>query len=42
MTERDPALLADFVKLRVIARERRDRRRRYLAARHRHTPPTAT
>ncbi|MYS84959.1 DEAD/DEAH box helicase [Embleya scabrispora] len=36
MTERDPALLADFVNLRVIDPERRDWRRGYLAARRRH------
>ncbi|MET7303866.1 Helicase associated domain protein [Embleya sp. NPDC005575] len=36
MTERDPALLADFVKLRVIDPERRDWRRGYLAARRWH------
>ncbi|MGW9211277.1 Helicase associated domain protein [Embleya sp. NPDC055664] len=37
MTGHDPALLADFVKLRVIDPERRDWRRGYLAARRRHT-----
>ncbi|MFI1585735.1 Helicase associated domain protein [Embleya sp. NPDC020630] len=37
MTEHDPALLADFVKLRVIDPERRDWRRGYLAARRWHT-----
>ncbi|MFF7249870.1 Helicase associated domain protein [Embleya sp. NPDC008237] len=36
MTERDPALIADFVKLRVIDPERRDWRRGYLAARRWH------
>ncbi|WP_331738154.1 Helicase associated domain protein [Embleya sp. NBC_00896] len=36
MTERDPALLADFVKLRVIDPERRDWRRGYRAARRWH------
>ncbi|WP_439681671.1 Helicase associated domain protein [Embleya sp. MST-111070] len=36
MTERDPALLTDFVKLRVIDPERRDWRRGYLAARRWH------
>ncbi|WP_331768061.1 helicase associated domain-containing protein [Embleya sp. NBC_00896] len=34
---RDPALLADFVKLRVIDPERRDWRRGYVAARRWHT-----
>ncbi|WP_346012389.1 Helicase associated domain protein, partial [Streptomyces sp. SID3343] len=36
MTERDPALIADFVNLRVIDPERRDWRRGYLAARRWH------
>ncbi|WP_424638521.1 Helicase associated domain protein [Embleya sp. AB8] len=36
MTERDPALLAEFVNLRVIDPERRDWRRGYLAARRWH------
>nr|WP_237535522.1 DEAD/DEAH box helicase [Streptomyces sp. SID3343] len=36
MTDRDPALLRDFVTLRVINPERRDWRRGYLAARRRH------
>ncbi|MYS82029.1 helicase associated domain-containing protein [Embleya scabrispora] len=37
MTDRDPTLLRDFINLRVINPERRDRRRGYHAAKRRHT-----